>query len=497
MARDLARQRRTVHEPSSGAARPGPPFPRIEDDLRRALAQVPFGSAALAAIAGDRSHVFVLGNAAEGQPATPSTPFHICSCSKTFTAAVFSLLVADGAVSWDDPVRPVIPEFALPDAWVTEHCTYRDLAAMRVGLTRDGIAEWGFRQTTPKTERLRRARHMVLAKPFRDQFSYSNLCYIALALAAERIAGVPYADLLQRTICAPLELHDTWSGGTDVAPKGRPAQPHLPIDDKPVPVGELTGPNSEGSARVFISARDAVVWMRFLLSACNGSDAGPLSSAIVRQMASPQSILRDPGVQDSPEGKWSAYGYGLAITEFLGKPLLRHGGGGRGLRHALVLAPHDGIGVMLMVTTESAGIDGLALEILERLLTGKARQWRERFTANSQAMATEAQRSAEMQLSATRGNWTSADFVEGTYRNDVTGVVRLARERDSLRFLPDDAPIFAASLHRLVDGAYELKFDDPALTRQPLDPLFRLRFQASATARKLNASYFGELREVL
>jgi len=72
----------------------------------------------------------------------------------------------------------------------------------------------------------------------------------------------------------------------------------------------------------------------------------------------------------------------------------------------------------------------------------------------------------------------------------------LTHKNDKLRFAPVDAPIFAASLQRLNDGTYELEFDEPALSRQPLDPLFRVQFQADATATTLSTSYFGELRRV-
>src|SRR3546814_12836335 len=72
---------------------------------------------------------------------------------------------------------------------MTKKVTFRDLAGMRVGLTREGVAEWGFRQEVPKEARLERARHMRLSGRFRADFNYSNLCYIALGLATERLSN--------------------------------------------------------------------------------------------------------------------------------------------------------------------------------------------------------------------------------------------------------------------------------------------------------------------
>ena len=123
------------------------------------------------------------GQARPGEPVTRTTVAHVCSCSKTFTAAVLSLLVQEGTAGWDVRAGDVVPEFRTPCEAVNRQMTLRDLASMRIGLSRGGIAEWGMRQDVPKRERLARARHMELSAGFRDRFSYSNLCYIALALA--------------------------------------------------------------------------------------------------------------------------------------------------------------------------------------------------------------------------------------------------------------------------------------------------------------------------
>lgn len=46
-------------------------------------------------------------------PVTTDTVFSIASCTKSFTAACIALLIADGKVQWDDPVRQHLPEFGV------------------------------------------------------------------------------------------------------------------------------------------------------------------------------------------------------------------------------------------------------------------------------------------------------------------------------------------------------------------------------------------------
>src|SRR3546814_11751763 len=77
---------------------------------------------------------------------------------------------------------------------------------MRVGLGRAGIAEWGIRQDIPREARLRHGCELDTVAAFRDRFSYSNLCYIALCLAAERLTGKTYATLVRDLVRAPLGM---------------------------------------------------------------------------------------------------------------------------------------------------------------------------------------------------------------------------------------------------------------------------------------------------
>lgn len=467
-----------------------PDFARIEDGLRRGLTAAGAFGGAVALVSKGRFHIFTHGEAQPGYAVTPATPFHVCSCSKTFTAAVFSRLVQDGTAAWDRPIHEVVPEFGFDDPWISRHCTFRDLATQRVGLTRDGIAEWGIRQDLSKETRLSRARHMAFSAPFRDRFSYSNLGYIALSLAAERLAGRPYPTLVQDLICTPLEMSDSFSAGFGPTYRAHAATPCLPIDGRPTRVRDLTGSNSEGSARMHLSGRDAARWIRFLLAALNGSDAGPLSSATVQTMATPHTIVRDPDIRLAPEREAGcAYGMGLFATRLHGQPLLRHGGGGRGWRHAMALAPAAQAGVMVMASAESPAVDGLSLQLLETLMGETPRGWSGLFARTAEAAAAIERSAIEARFPTAPG--TPASFpTAGRYTNPVTGEVRIEVDGPQVRFTPTDAPDFTATLRPLGADVFEFDFDEPALAPQPLDPPFRLRL-ADGTA--LETSYFGRL----
>ena len=69
-------------------------------------------------------------------PVTPDTLFQIASTSKAFTTASMAMLVAEGKLSWDDPVKKHVPYFHIEDMCVDSQVTLRDLVSHRTGLGR-------------------------------------------------------------------------------------------------------------------------------------------------------------------------------------------------------------------------------------------------------------------------------------------------------------------------------------------------------------------------
>ncbi len=62
-----------------------------------------------------------------GLPVDGNTVFQIGSVSKSFTATLMAMMVDDGLVNWDDPVKWYLPDFAMYDPWVTDNMEVRDL----------------------------------------------------------------------------------------------------------------------------------------------------------------------------------------------------------------------------------------------------------------------------------------------------------------------------------------------------------------------------------
>jgi len=451
-----------------------------EAEIEQGLAAIAYGGASLALVSGAHRRLNAWGEAHPGAPMSVTTPMHICSCTKAFTA-----YLAARFLDLSGPVSRFIPEFDLGDAWLNAHCSFRDLAAMRVGLSRQGLPEWGVAGDMDVRERVSRVRHVPWSAPFRERFTYSNLCYVTLGLAASCAGDTSLATLFEGEVARPLGLkHSAFAAGRA---DGIAASAYLPIGDVLRPVRELTGPSSYGSAGVVLSAEDGAVWLRELCEAARGSTCGKLDGAILREMLTPVTPLAATDGVAVLNPELHSYGYGLFVGSWLGRRLVRHGGGGRGLRTAMALFPDEGLGVMLTASCETSDIEALALQALAALSGEKVDL--------VDAYRGLAARGAE----AARASWAISSqpvegvLAEGRYRNEATGFVCITRHGEAARMTFEDGPMFDAALIPVERQGYACVFDEPALSAQPLDPPFGLRVRADGA---LATSYWGILERV-
>lgn len=455
-----------------------------QDALALALESIEAGGAAAAIVAGDSVRFVVRGDAVPGVRMTESTPFHVASCSKAFTALLF---LASGP-PLNTPCIDLLPELRFPETWIREQCTFLDLASMRTGLSREGIAEWGFAQHRSAAERIARGEFMSMVAPFRDRFAYSNLSYIALALALERSTGQTLDRLFEQVVASPCGLRDAGFG----KPASQyEASPYLSHEGRLQPVSDLSGRNSFGSAGVRLSARDSALWMLAMFDVVNGERAFGCESAIVREALAPHSIQRESDLRLGPSMLGGFYGLGFLVAQWHGRFLVRHSGGGRGFRSAFAMFPQERLGVMMWASSETSSIEPLTLETLARL-AGHSVELREPF-AKTAAEQHEAQKRLWLQRKQSIRGSASDDIRAGPYINRLSGRVSFAANADALGLKFEDAPVFDGRLRRKSSGVFEVIFDEPAMSRQKNDPIFEV---VAGRDGILTTSYWGDLEPV-
>ena len=191
-------------------------------------------------------------------PATPTTDYRLASMTKQFTAMATMLLVREGRLGYDQPVRTVLPE--LPPAAAS--VTIRHLLNHTSGLLdyEDLIPDTQTVQVSDQDVlRLLAARDSVYF-PAGTKYRYSNSGYCLLALVIGRVSGRPFADFLRQRIFAPLGMTRTLAhiAGRDTVPER--AFGYTPDSGRFVPSDQSVTSATLGDGGIYTSVEDLVHW---------------------------------------------------------------------------------------------------------------------------------------------------------------------------------------------------------------------------------------------
>src|SRR5262249_29372634 len=120
-------------------------------------------------------------------PVTPDTVFPLASCTKAFTTLALAMLVDQGKMQWQDPVRKYIPYFHLADPVADADARIEDLITHRIGLARNDYL-W-YRSPWDRREIIRRIGLVPLVHPFRTAFEYQTTMFVVAGCAVEAASG--------------------------------------------------------------------------------------------------------------------------------------------------------------------------------------------------------------------------------------------------------------------------------------------------------------------
>ena len=224
--------------------------------------------------------IFGYGKVSEARPTAPDgrTLFEIGSNTKVFTALLLAIMVEEGLVSLDTPVRELLPAFSsLP-----QEMTLLRLATHTSGFPRLPSNLLWFAARNPRNpyakyplSRLRAYLSKYRAIPSSTNppvYLYSNLGFGVLGYALGQKLGISYEQAVLKRICEPLGMSDTCFVLT-AEQQQRLATPHT-LKGKPTPNWDFLTLAGAGALRS--TAQDM---LRFL-AAHLGQFPTPLQSAL-------------------------------------------------------------------------------------------------------------------------------------------------------------------------------------------------------------------------
>ncbi len=299
---------------------------------------------------------FGVNSLSEKQKVDEKTRFGIASNSKAFTAATIGILVDEGKINWDDPVRKYIPEFKLYDPYVSENFTIRDLLTHRSGLGLGAGDLMLFPDSNNFTlpDIIHNLQFLKPVSGFRTKFDYDNNLYVVAGELVARVSGMSWDEFVESRILKPLHMDHSAACYERLADKSNVAAPHAPVNGKLEVVARDNFKLGHSAGGMICSIEDMNKWMMAQLN--HGISAGDsqriFSKKAQEEMWSPQTILpvRGPGPYNT---HFSAYGMGFFLSDVKGYKQVAHTGGLAGMVTQVTLIPELNLGIVVLTNQEA------------------------------------------------------------------------------------------------------------------------------------------------
>jgi CubicO group peptidase (beta-lactamase class C family) len=399
------------------------------------------------AIVKDDSVIFARGygerEAGGGAAVDEHTLFAIASTTKAFTVAALGILVDEGVLEWDDPVRRHLPDFELGDPYVTRQVTIRDLLTHRVGVAREDNV-W-IAAPFDRPELVRRTRHLAQARGFREGYDYNNLMYVVAGEVVAAASGLSWNDFVETRLFAPRGMRRPTSRFATVQGRENVSGAHTGSGKQLVVMDRRDYDALGPAGSVFSSAREMAQWVKLHLNRGSYQGQRLLQEATLEEMHTPQVVMRIDSTTHRifPTQNFSAYGLGWRLEDYHGRKIVQHTGSVNYTRTQVGLIPSAGIGVVVMANLSSSSLQtALMYRVFDLLLGLPPTDWSAEYLALAERSAA---RSAEgaARTKASRAEKTrpslALESYAGTYTDPLYGEVTVAVEggRLVLRYSPD------------------------------------------------------------
>jgi CubicO group peptidase (beta-lactamase class C family) len=377
-------------------------------------------------------------NVEKEQKMNADTLLAIGSSSKAFTTMALGILVDDGKLDWDKPVREYLPTFRLQDPFASERMTPRDLVTHRSGLPRHDLMWYNSEFT--RQEIFDRLRYLAPNKDFRTYFQYQNLMYLTAGYLVGQLSEGSWEAFVQERIFAPLGMVNS-NFSVEVSQQNPNCSlPYQKKDDEiePIPFRNIDTVGPAGS--INSNVVDMANWLVLHLGDGTFQGQRVISQSNLEQMHTPQMVIQSmPGMDiyaKQPEIGHISYGMGWFIQHYRGHKMVHHGGNIDGFSAMVSFLPEQGIGAVVLSNLNSSQLPMvLCLNVFDRLLGMEQLNWSERIKTEmdtlEQAMEASKEKSAEERKTDTAPSHPLGDYA-GEYEHPAYGVLAVTQDGDQL-----------------------------------------------------------------
>jgi CubicO group peptidase (beta-lactamase class C family) len=365
---------------ASGSAQPAVDVAALDAYFPKALADWEVPGMAIAIVKDGRVVLekgYGVRERGKAGPVDERTLFAIASNTKAFTAAAVAALVDQQKVGWDERVRSYLPRFELQDPLASADLRVRDLLSHRSGLgTFSGDLLW-YNTTLGADEVLRRVRYLQPRVPFRAQYGYSNLMFLAAGQVVAAASGTTWENFVQSQFLDPLGMKETLTSLRALSGRNNVATPHGPVGTGARVYPWYSSEAGGAAGGLISSARDMTRWLLLQLGRGTLDGRQYFSDAQARTMWTPHVSLALGSESEtaSPTTHFNGYGLGWMLRDYHGRLIVSHGGGLDGMYSAVAVVPDERLGVVVLTNGMTSIGDALVMRVIDAYLGLPSRNW--------------------------------------------------------------------------------------------------------------------------
>lgn len=380
---------------------------------------------------------FGLKNTQKNLPNTVNTLFPIASCTKSFTATALAILVDEGKLDWNKPIKEYMPDFQLYDDEATKTITVRDILSHRTGLPRHDYV-WLFANNDRETI-FKNLKYLKPSKPLYAQYQYNNLMYMVAGVLVERISGKTWETFVKEKILIPLDMASTVLTYSEMFRNPDYAMSYKLENEQLIEVGFDSNVDVIGAAgSVKSNATDMTNWL--LMQLQNGKFNGKqiVSEKNLRENHTPIQVVY-PTEAKYLELGFSSYGMGWNMNVYRGNQRRQHNGSIEGYRSQMTVFPNNNLGIF--ITTNTGAVDYNFVNIItnyisDNLLNLNTIDWNSRLKKDrDDAKFEEEKKKKEYNANRKMGAMMShpIDYYAGIYEHPAYGTLQIFKTDKGLR----------------------------------------------------------------
>ncbi|PZP51019.1 MAG: penicillin-binding protein [Pseudopedobacter saltans] len=371
-------------------------------------------------------------------PITANTLFQIASNTKLFTAISAGMLVDQGKLTWDNPIKNDVPTLNFYNNELNNNVTLRDMLGHRTGISRHDMI-W-YKATTTRKQIFDKVKYLEPSAPMRTKFLYNNILYASVGEIIELKSGKTWESFVKDQIFTPLGMN---TSGFELSEKKNTGDYVVPYNEKrdtntlyQIPIFDFV--NGMGPAGTIVSnINELSHWVVALMNKGKYDGKQVIPEDVISATLQPSLSL--PNSELYTELQNTYYGMAREVASYRGNLLWFHGGDIDGMHSQISMMPNKDIGVIVFVIGDQSYplYNTVTYNVYERLLGLSLTPWNERklkdHIAEKQADKEARSKVNNSQVSNTKPSHPIEDYL-GDFDNEPYGMISISKKNTGLQF---------------------------------------------------------------